>query len=240
MSTERLHISPAGAVTAIAAAGFIGLLVHAFVASNTVRSTPVQPVALMAPPPPVAPRPEMNEPKEKEEERQSSKSLDTGDWTPGGPQTGAGASGPAQSDNTLGLDEAGGSGTDAFGLAGKPGATELLLTGGGGGGGDPNGRFLQFASQLQDHLATQLNQLPELKQACYRVHIQVRVSATGVIEDVKIRKSTGDRALDAAIGDALIELAPMATAPPSDMPWPISLEVISRRAACASGGSINP
>jgi TonB family protein len=233
MNTQRLHVSPASAVTAVAAAGLILLLVHGFLASNTVRTAPVQPVVLMAPPPPPPPTPAPveNIKKAEAEDLRSIKSLDAVDWSAGTPGAGPGEAGPTPTGGALGLDEAGGSGSDAFGLAGKPGGIELLQTGGGG-GGNPSGRYLQFASQLESHIAKQLNQIPELRQTCYRVDIQVRVSATGSIEGVKIRKSTGDRALDAAIADALETLPPMSTLPPSDMPWPVGLAVTSRRTDC--------
>jgi len=229
-----MHISPANAVTVLAAAGLIAVLVHSFLASNTTRTVPVQPVMLMAPAatPPPPPEPDLKKPEV--EDLRSIKTLDAVDWSPGTGTPGAapGDAGPSPSNGALGLDEAGGAGSDAFGLAGKPGGRELLLTGGGGGGGNPAGRYLQFASQLQSHIAKELNQRPELKQTCYRVDIQVRVSDTGSIENVKIRRSTGNPALDAAIGNALEELPPMSIVPPADMPWPVGLAVTSRRADC--------
>lgn len=233
MSTHPLHLSPASVLSTLAVAGLVILLVHEFLAANTVRTAPVQPVILMAPPP--APAEEPPEVKKPEiEEVRPTKSLDnTLEWAPGsaGMGTGSGEAGPAAT-GSLGLDEAGGAGADAFGLAGKPGGRELLLTGGGGGGGNPTGRFVQFASQLQTHIARELNQLSELKKTCYRVNLLVRVSDTGYIEAVKIRKSSGHLPLDAAIEEALKGLPPMSAVPPSDMPWPVGLQVTSRRADC--------
>lgn len=76
----------------------------------------------------------------------------------------------------------------------KAGGKALLLSGGGGGsgGGNPNARFVQFAGQLQSHVEAQLNQRAALKRSCYTVSVLVRMALTGSVEDVKIRKSTGD------------------------------------------------
>jgi TonB family protein len=138
----------------------------------------------------------------------------------------------AKARGKAGVDEAGASGTDSFGLAGKPGGRELLLTGAGGGGGNPNGRYLQFASQIQAYIKDQLNQVASLTQDCYTVNVAVWVAATGSIDDVRIRKSTGDRILDSEIRSALLQLAPMDPAPPSDMPWPVILQMVAHRADC--------
>lgn len=235
MSTQRVQFSPAGAIMALAAIGLVTLLVHEFLASNTLRSAPIESVALIAPlaPPPPAPPPEVQKPEEKQVV--STQALDTGDWTPGEPAATPGpgsGSGAAPTDGALGVDEAGASGTDSFGLAGKPGGRELLLTGAGGGGGNPNGRYLQFASQIQAYIKDQLNQVASLTQDCYTVNVAVWVAATGSIDDVRIRKSTGDRILDSEIRSALLQLAPMDPAPPSDMPWPVILQMVAHRADC--------
>ncbi|HVN45663.1 MAG TPA: energy transducer TonB [Steroidobacteraceae bacterium] len=120
-----------------------------------------------------------------------------------------------------------------FGLLGKPGGHELLLTVGGGGiAGGAAIRFQQFAGELQSYLKSELNRIPEILQSCYTVQVRLQVSAAGSIENVTLVESSGRRALDAQIIAALGALPPMAQAPPADMPWPIRLRVTSHRASC--------
>jgi periplasmic protein TonB len=247
MSAERLHVSPTRLVSALAAIGLISLLVHGFLATNTVRTAPVQALALMAPPPPATPPPPENKKSEPDPaQAEPVRALDAREWTAGASAAESGSaansgsgSGPATGDNTLGLAEAGTGGGDAFGLAGKPGGRELLFTGGGG-GGNPNARFLQFASQVQLHLKQQLNQFEQLRQACYTVSVAVRVAASGSIESVRIRRSSGDRALDDAIRAAFAQLEPMDAVPPADMPWPLTLEVVSHGVSCDTDATHPP
>ncbi|MGO9427149.1 MAG: energy transducer TonB [Steroidobacteraceae bacterium] len=240
MHVERSHFSAAAAISTLAAVGLAVLLVHEFLSSNTLRSAPIQSVALIAPvaqaPPPEAPKPE----EEKIEKLDSTKVPDSSDWTPGEPGANPGPATPGlvSTDSTLGLAEAGGSGSDAFGLAGKPGGHELLLTTtSGSGGGNPAARYLQFANQLQVYLKQQLNQVATLTQDCYSVNVAVWITASGSIKDVTIRKSTGNRALDTEIRSALLQLAPMDQMPPSDMPWPVVLELVAHRADCNPEGA---
>jgi protein TonB len=235
MRAEAQHLSPTGVLASLAGAALLVLLVHAFLNGNTERAAPVQAVALIAPPTPSTP-----DIKKPEQDRSEPiQSHDTTDWTPGAPGPYAGSStdspgvGPT---GPLGVDQAGTGGGDAFGLAGRPGGRELLLTGNGG-GGNPYGPFYQFAARIKSHLTEQLNQVDALKHACYTVDIELRVGTSGSIEGVKVRSSTGDRALDAQLQAALLGLAPMADAPPSGMPWPISLRIVSRRQKCAAEGT---
>ncbi len=232
MSTQRLHLSPTGGLAAVVALGLIAALVHHFLSSNTERATFVEPIALLAPPPAAAPPP----PKKVEPDPPDRvEPVDKRDLTAGmadeppGPTTQPAPGTPAP--GPLGLDEAGAGGGDAFGLAGRPGGRELLLTGGGG-GGNPNARFLRFASQLQSHVEEQLRPLQELQQTCYRLRVQIRVAANGSLEDVKIPLSSGDAALDSRIRDALLGIAPLQDTPPADMPWPITLQLVSHTAGC--------
>ena len=233
MSTERLHFSATGVLASVAGLGFLTLLVHEFLDSNTARTTSIQPIALLAPPPAPALPPEIKRPVIEPPHRDQP--LDMSDLNPGvagadpGPAEHAGPAGPAA--GALSLNEAGTSGTDAFGLGGNPGGRELLLTGGGG-GGNPNARFLQFASQLQQHVEAQLNELPELKRSCYTVAVEIRVAAGGSMENVRIHTSSGDPALDSRIRTALAQIAPISAVPPSDMPWPVGLKLISHGADC--------
>ncbi|HMK84696.1 MAG TPA: TonB family protein, partial [Steroidobacteraceae bacterium] len=146
-----------------------------------------------------------------------------------GPAAGPGlpATGP------LGMNEGGEAGGDAFGLAARRGGRELLLTAPAGGAGNPTARFTEFAGLLQSHLESELNRIETLRESCYSVKVEVRVDAGGSLESVKIRSSTGVAALDAKIKAALLGLGPMSASPPADMPWPVGLRIVSRRADCS-------
>src|SRR5271165_4717880 len=106
MQAERTHFSATAAISTLAAVGLAVLLVHEFLSSNTQRSAPIQSVALIAPVP-QAPPPEAQKPEEEKVEKlESTKALDSSEWTPGesgaspGPATGSGG---IATDGTLGL-----------------------------------------------------------------------------------------------------------------------------------------
>jgi len=232
MHAERIHLSPTTAVSALAAAGLVIFLVHAFLTSNTLRSMSIQTVSLVSSAPPPPP-PEVQKPvEEKVEKLEYTKMLDASEWTPGEASATAGpGTGGLPNDGVLGLDEAGAGGGDAFGLAGKPGGHELLLTGPPG-GGNPQARFLQYANEIQASIQARLKRVAALTQDCYAANVGIWVGSTGSIEDVKIIKSSGDRKIDAEIRNALLELAPLTPSPPSDMPWPVRLQVNAHRPDC--------
>lgn len=229
MRSPSLHLSPSAAAAVFIGCALVLLLVREFLTTNTVRAPPLQAVALLPPPPPPEPPPRLEE---KQPQHEPLPLPDSREWAaaPGPPPAGADAAAPVT--GPLGLDEAGAGGGDAFGLAGRPGGRELLLTSEGG-GGNPNARFVQFADQLQSHIQRELNEHAELRRGCYTVSVYVRVGAAGTIEDVRIGKSTGVAALDSAIREAFQALAPMETTPPADMPWPVGLRVESHGAQCA-------
>jgi len=236
MNTERLHHVPPGLI-AVVAAGALALLVHAFLSSNSERTAFVQPVSLVPPalpPQPPPPAPEKQEPEK--ELPQQPLTLDTNDLSVGvtgspGPGTDASPSSGALATGPLGINEAGEGGSDAFGLAARSGGRELLFTRSGG-GGNPSARYVEFANQLQSHIKEQLNQYTDLRKDCYTARVDIRIAGSGFIETAKIRSSTGDAALDAELRAALLKLAPLNAGPPPDMPQPVGLKIVSRRADC--------
>jgi periplasmic protein TonB len=237
------RISPTGAVTVVLGVALVFFLARAFLAANTERTTSMQSVGLVAeqppPPPPTPTPPEINKPDD--DRIKVFEHVESDQWAP----TAAGAgppgpgNGPSSGDGALGLAEAGEGGGDAFGLAGKPGGRELLLTGGGGGGGggNPYARFTQFADRIQSYLQRELNKGDALRHSCYVAEVYLRVTPTGEIQDVRIRRSTGQSDLDAQIRTTLRNLTPMDAAPPADMPWPVGLRIDSRRDDCPREGA---
>ncbi len=229
------HFSSTGIIAALLGAGMIFLLLRGFIDSNGERTTvPASTVALLAPAaPPPPPPPEIKPPEpEKIERIQPTEIAENLSPSPGpaGPVSGPGASpsGP------LGLNDAGSAGSDAFGLAGRAGGgKDLLLTGGGGGG---YGELARFAGKLQLHIKTGLDHVRTLERACYSIDVQIKVADTGGIEYVNLRSSSGDRSLDTELRTALLGLAPLSDTPPANMPWPVTLRIVSRGPQCAGGG----
>lgn len=240
----HLGAMPRTLIGAAIALGLLALVVHAFLGSSSVRQPYVQPVTLTPPPPPPAPPPE---PKRVEEPVQTQRFIrdDTTETSgpvtegPPGPPGPPGAAGlPAT--GPLGFNEAGEAGGDVFGLAARRGGHELLMTAPrGGGGGDRNARFFQYADALRSYVQLQLNSVDELRRACYSLEVTIRVGADGRMEDVRIHHSTGDPALDARIRGALVGLKASDPPPPSDMPWPVGLRIVSRREDCGGAAGSN-
>lgn len=247
-STLRLSPSPRTLIGATLALGVLALVLHVFLGSSSVRTAYVQPVTLMPPAPPAPPPPEAKrvEQEEPPEHLSPTDLQDEGIRESGpvanatSPATGAGAGLGLPATGPLGFNEAGEAGSDVFGLAARHGGHELLSTApGGGGGGDRNARFIQYADTLKSYLQVQLNEVEELRRACYSVQVTVRVGGAGQLQDVKIRKSTGDPALDAQLRSVLSSLPPMDHLPPPDMPWPVGLRIVSRRDDCSGAAGSN-
>lgn len=242
-STLRLMPSPRMLVGAVLTLGLLALMLHVFLGPSSVRTAYIQPVTLEPPPPPPAPPPQVKppeEPLESERPIHEDTTQDNGPVTDGPPGP-PGPPGPATAGlaatGPLGFNEGGEAGSDVFGLAARRGGHELLLTAPRGGGGDRNARFFRYADTLQSSLQTQLNEVQDLRRSCYSLEVTVRVSAEGGIEDVKIHRTTGDPALDARIRGVLSGLHASDNPPPPDMPWPVGLRIVSRRADCMGAAS---
>lgn len=233
MNARHLRISPTTAAFLAAGAALVVLLWRGLVTSNSERTVAPAPIALVAPSP--APPPAETKKPETTPQHETVQPLDVNEWMPGtNPSPGSTAPGPGSTapGGPLGLNESGGAGADAFGLAGRPGGRELLAGGGGGAGGSPGARFAYFANALGSHVREQLTRLESLRRSCYVVELDVWVAPSGLIRRTQLRSSSGDRALDAKIEAAFEDLAPMTTVPPADMPWPVRLRVRSQRPDC--------
>ena len=243
----RLGPAPRTLIGAALALGLLALVLHVFLGSSSVRTPYVQPVALLPPTPPAPPPPEAKrvEQEEPPERLNPADFQDEGIRESGpvanatGPATGAGAGPGLPATGPLGFNEAGEAGSDVFGLAARHGGHELLSTAPGGGGGDRNARFIQYADALKSYLQVRLNEVEELRRACYSLQVTVRVGSAGQLQDVKIRKSTGDPALDAQLRSVLSSLPPIEHLPPPDMPWPVGLRIVSRRDDCTGAAGSN-
>ncbi len=120
----------------------------------------------------------------------------------------------------LGLDAEGGAGGDAFGLVGHKGGRDLLASGG--------SAYLWYAGILKNEILDRLQQDKDVRKGSYSVDVKLWVRPDGSVERVRLTQSTGDRQRDQAIEAALSRMTRISQAPPSDMPQPISLRIVSR------------
>lgn len=220
-SKGRERLRSAGVM--LTAAGLIALLVYggwqlAKDAGGPKRRS-VQQISLVKPPLPPKPPPEPEQKKEevKQEIKQPEPEAKPDDA----------AAPPAE---TLGLDAQGGSGSDSFGLAGRPGGRDITTIGNTESAGTGTGRVNTafYASQLQTQIQDELNRNEKLRDAEYRARIHLWLAADGKVSKVELSGSTGDAELDARLRSAL-GAASRFKAPPEGLEQPIRLELVARR-----------
>ena len=123
---------------------------------------------------------------------------------------------PAQQ---LGLDAKGGAGSDAFGLAARPGGQDII--------GQGASAFVWYAGLLKDQILNQLGAQPDVRSTTYSVVVSVWVADDGTIQRVRVAQSSGDERRDRSIEEALTRLGRLSQPPPADMPEPITLRIVS-------------
>jgi periplasmic protein TonB len=119
----------------------------------------------------------------------------------------------------LGLDAKGGTGSDAFGLAARPGGQDLI--------GEGASAFVWYAGLLKDQILNQLGAQPDVRSTTYSVVVSVWIGGDGTIQRVRIAQSSGDDRRDRSIEEALTRLGRLSQPPPADMPEPITLRIVS-------------
>jgi TonB family protein len=85
----------------------------------------------------------------------------------------------------------------------------------------------RFVSAVQAGILGALCGHPEIRPGGYRVALELWISPAGAVQRAELIGSTGDAARDAALQDALQEVA-IEAAPPADMPQPIVMTVAPR------------
>jgi protein TonB len=120
----------------------------------------------------------------------------------------------------LGLDAAGTSGTDGFGLAARPGGRDLLASGG--------SAYKWYAGVLKDDILSLLQDDPEIRKGQYTVSVKLWVRNDGSVERFSLAESTGDKQRDKALEKRLSELTHISQAPPADTPEPITVQIATR------------
>lgn len=120
----------------------------------------------------------------------------------------------------LGLDAAGGAGSDAFGLVGNKGGQGLL-----GGGGSP---YAAYSSQLKQDIFDQLSQRDDIRHQAYEVLVDIWITPSGTVRKVRLTKGSGNSHLDRKIESALSDIQSVGEAPPPGMPQPIRIRIVAR------------
>lgn len=119
----------------------------------------------------------------------------------------------------LGLDAKGGAGSDAFGLAARPGGQDII--------GQGASAFVWYAGLLKDQILNQLGAQADVRSTTYSVVVSVWITDDGTIQRVRIAQSSGDEQRDHSIEEALTRLGRLSQPPPADMPEPITLRIVS-------------
>jgi protein TonB len=120
----------------------------------------------------------------------------------------------------LGLDADGVAGSDGFGLASNRGGRSLLASGG--------DRFAWYAGMLKDDLLSFLADHRDLRSRAYQINVRLWLAGDGSVERVALAGSTGDRDLDRTLEGLLANMERVGEAPPSDLPQPVQIRIVSR------------
>lgn len=212
MSLKRHIPKIVGTLMVVVVSGLMVYFVKGFL--DTPATTPkksVQQITLLTPPPPPPqekpPEPEVEEEVEIEEpEPLDEMPEEAADEAPAGEE--------------LGIDAEGGAGGDGFGLIGRKGGRGLLE-----GSGDP---FNYFGSQLSLRIEDALLDVEDLRKRGYSVVLEVWVGTDGRVTRARLVSSTGNRATDALMNEAILRAQAVAQAPPPGLPQPIRLRVSSQ------------
>jgi len=121
----------------------------------------------------------------------------------------------------LGLDAAGGAGSDAFGLYGNQGGRDLI----GGAGGSV---YVWYAGILKNDILSLLQDDPAIRKGSYAVSVKLWLRGDGTVERFRLAESTGDQLRDKELEKKLAELTRISQAPPADTPEPITVEITTR------------
>jgi protein TonB len=184
-------------------AGFVYMVANAIMAPAPTQQKRIQQIMLVMPPPPPPP---VEQPPEPEIEEQVE--------TP--PEQPVEADAPPAQD--LGVDsDAAGSG-DGFGLVARKGGRDLL----------DGGPFGSYKGLLAADIKAALDADRRVRAQSYNLTLELWIGRDGRIERVELGGTTGDRAVDKNLRQALADIGRVREAPPLEMPQPVRLRVTSR------------
>lgn len=98
----------------------------------------------------------------------------------------------------------------------------------GGGGGGIGNRFAWYGALIKDRIQEAVAKDKKLREADYRVMVNVWVDAGGTVTRAELLSSTGNAEVDSALKLALRNLPPLREGAPGDMPQPVKLRITAR------------
>jgi periplasmic protein TonB len=124
-------------------------------------------------------------------------------------------------DQPLGLDAQGGAGSDAFGLAGRPGGGDLI-------GGSGTAPFAWYTNRISDAIKDKLAAAPCTKAAKGSLTVHVTMEADGRVKQIKLATTTGNPKVDECIDSALTSVTSIGDPVPPGMPAQVNLKIVAR------------
>jgi protein TonB len=198
----------------------VGVVVYVLSSPGEVKKKrAVQEITLLKPPPPPPPPKEQPPPPPKEQVQEK---IDV-------PKPDQPAEKPADAPPPgpdLGVDANGTGSGDSFGLVGKKGGGDLI--GGGGGGGISGSKFAWYGGLVKDRIQDAVSKVKKLREADYRVMVNVWIGPGGAVTRAELVDSTGNADLDNELRNVLRNLPPLREGAPSDMPQPMKLRITAR------------
>lgn len=128
-------------------------------------------------------------------------------------------------DEPVGTALTGGDGSSGLGTGNGSGGRGLI----GGGGGKGGSKWGMYAGAVQTRVAEALRNNPLTRRAGFSNIVKIWSDATGRIIRVRLSGSTGDKAVDAAIENEVLQGLVLNEPPPADMPMPINLRLSARK-----------
>jgi protein TonB len=177
----------------------------------------VHEISLITPPPPPPPPPPQQPPPPQPQQR-----IDTPEPEPA-PTPAAEAAPPAAD---LGIDAAGTGAGDGFGLVGRPGGRDLLDAPTIGGGGNP---YARLGALLQERVREAVLAHEQLRAAPdYQRVVLVWLGSNGQVSRFELVGAVQRPELDAALQQALGNVAALREPVPASMPQPVRLRITTR------------
>jgi TonB family protein len=127
---------------------------------------------------------------------------------------------------TIGTNIAGNGPADGFGLTGNKGG---FLGGGLNSGRANRSKFGWYANLVIRSFSEALSQNPRTRNASFNVQVRIWSDVGGRVTRAKLAESTGDPALDEALGNEILRGFQLKEPPPEDMPMPIVMRLTARR-----------
>lgn len=97
-----------------------------------------------------------------------------------------------------------------------------------GGGGGIGNRFAWYGALVKERIQEAVARDKKLREADYRIMVNVWINASGTVTRAELLGSTGDAELDSALKVAMRNLPPLREGAPGDMPQPIKLRITAR------------